>query len=292
MTPGPDLSLARRAGRWLRLASCAAAASVTLPFCRYTRGADIPGAAQDPDGSLAARARADLTRWRESGNELARPLLILSGYRAPGTMGGSLAWRLRRLLGIRIAQVRLVSYPHRGDMDRIARLVGSIARREFPHASSFDVIGISMGGLIARMLHSPAEATRTGTPPLVIDRLFTLATPHRGARLAERIRPDRAATDMRAGSARLQRLDQSPLPAVLRCYTILNDITVGAPNTAPHGTTPIWVPGTPFFSHSLISEHPLIVLDLALNLAGLTPLLTPAPLPKASLRAATAPDQG
>ena len=77
-----------------------------------------------------------------------------------------------------------------------------------------------------------AESLEAGRR-LKIVRLFTLGTPHGGAKLAEVARPDAAARDMRAGSAFLTALDRSLAGASyeLVCYTRLRDTWVGQPGT-------------------------------------------------------------
>lgn len=274
------LSPLRRVGRAVRFAGCTMAAAVTWPLCHFVRGpAQAP---EDMAGERAAAAREALRVVRA--NRLAararldRPVLILSGYRAPGVMGGNMARRIAALLGAPLDDFRTISYPHMGDLDRVADAVDRIVRREFPSDQEFDVVGISMGGLIARMLASDEYVRERGLRRLRLKNLFTMATPHVGAKIAAHIHVDKAATEMQIGSPRLAWLNGLPRDYALHCYAILNDITVGAKQTALHGESPMWVRGTPLFSHSLITEHPLVVLDVAARIAGVGDVLeTSAP---------------
>ena len=190
-----------------------------------------------------------------------------------------MARRLAALLGAPLDDFRMISYPHMGDLDRVAHAVDQIVRREFPSGQQFDVVGISMGGLIARMLASDEYARKHGLQRLRLKNLFTMATPHLGAKIAKHIHVDKAATEMQIGSPRLAWLNALPRDYALHCYAILNDITVGAKQTAMQGDHPMWVRGTPLFSHSLITEHPMVVLDVAARIAGVGGVLEKSALP-------------
>jgi pimeloyl-ACP methyl ester carboxylesterase len=275
------LSPLRRVGRAVRFAGCTVAAAVTWPVCRFVRG---PGQApEDAATERAAAARQALRSVRAARlaarGRLDRPVLVLSGYRAPGVMGGNMARRLASLLGAPLDDFRMISYPHMGDLDRVAHAVDRVVRREFSSDEEFDVVGISMGGLIARMLASEEYAREHGLRRLRLKNLFTMATPHLGAKIAKHVHVDKAATEMQIGSPRLAWLNALPRDYGLHCYAILNDITVGAKQTALDRDHPMWVRGTPLFSHSLITEHPLVVLDVAARLANLPGVLDKSPVP-------------
>lgn len=147
-----------------------------------------------------------------------------------------------------------------------------------------------MGGLVARLAALAPEAREpfgipTELPRLNIARLFTLATPHRGASLAGIVALDAAARDMKPGSPFLRDLDAAePDPRLYEmvCYARLRDAWVGATNTAPPGTNPIWVP-TPArnLAHLTVSRDRRILLDIARRLRGEPPLaLEPSPPPR------------
>ena len=275
------LSALRRVGRGVRFAGCTLAAATTWPVCRFVRGPE--SAPEDTAGTRAAAVRAKLGEIRDARHaakgRLDRPVLVLSGYRAPGVMGGNMARRLASLLGAPIDDFRMISYPHMGDLDRVALAVDRVVRREFEPGQEFDVIGISMGGLIARMLAADEYTRERSLQRLRLKNLFTMATPHRGAKIAAHIHVDKAATEMQIGSPRLAWLNGLPRDYAVHCYAILNDITVGAGQTAVEGDSPMWVRGTPLFSHSLITEHPLVVLDVAARIAGLEGVLEKAAVP-------------
>jgi hypothetical protein len=199
---------------------------------------------------------------------LQRPLLVLAGWRAPAWPASILARRLARLAGDNGPRAAALAFPLHTSFDAAVQRARYEAARRWP-SQDIDVVGISMGGLIAR-----AAAIPTGRDPLRIARLFTLATPHRGARAAPYVPLDPLARDMRAGGGFLRTLDEA-LPAApyeLICYTRLGDTWVGAKNTAPLGRDPFWVPGPPLLSHQTISADALIRADLARRLRAEPPL--------------------
>lgn len=76
-----------------------------------------------------------------------------------------------------------------------------------------DLIGHSLGGLVARAYLQELGGARR------VDRLVTLATPHRGTYAATYV-PTRLGCELRPSSAFLQRLDALPPPAGVRCLSI------------------------------------------------------------------------
>jgi hypothetical protein len=145
-----------------------------------------------------------------------------------------------------------------------------------------DVVGVSMGGLVARAAASDWVARRSaaGSRRVRIARLFTLATPHKGATLANRICPDGTARDMRPGCDFLSRLNAEPPEHELICYARLRDWWVGATNTAPPGREPMWVDAPALLSHQLVTHDPVIRTDVARRLRGEEPLGRPSHPPR------------
>ncbi|MEO1236636.1 MAG: hypothetical protein AAFX76_07590, partial [Planctomycetota bacterium] len=168
------------------------------------------------------------------------------------------------------------------------RLIAAVDER-WPAAdpawtTEVDVVAFSMGGLVAR--YAAAEPWSDGTTPrrLRVRRLFTISTPHRGARLARLPALDARVVDMRPGSDFLGRLDAALADAdyALTPYTRLGDWVVGPENTAPPGRNPHWVP-TPVLhrQHQEAYRDPRIRADILRRLRDESPLTTepPAPLP-------------
>lgn len=125
-----------------------------------------------------------------------RVTYLLHGAFAPA----SVFWPLRRWLEGKVAG-EIVIWGYRGSMD-VMHLAGRFARfveRHHPHGP-VDLVGHSLGGLIAR-----AWAQELGGAPR-LERLVTLAAPHRGTAAAYLLPQAR---DLRPGSPLLMRLDAS-----------------------------------------------------------------------------------
>jgi hypothetical protein len=224
---------------------------------------------QVPPGGL----RAEFARMAASPTTAPRPLITLSGWRAIALPSQVLAGRLRRLIG----QVETLSlcFTLINRFDQAAdHLVRRINRR-FPNGDAgqtveVDVVATSMAGLVSRL-----AAIRTdGRARLRIARLFTLATPHRGAVIANRIAPDPTVRDMKPGSALLEKLDAA-LPDAeyeLVCYARLRDAWVDARIAAPRSQEPFWVPGSLLWSHHTVTTDRLIIADIARRIRDEDPL--------------------
>src|SRR5690349_17675332 len=94
-------------------------------------------------------------RMRETPIGLARPLLVLAGWRAPRWPSAMLARRLSDLVGGPADRFAAMAFPlcmtFSAAVPRIARLVEERwPSREPDETVEVDVVGISMGGLIAR----------------------------------------------------------------------------------------------------------------------------------------------
>jgi pimeloyl-ACP methyl ester carboxylesterase len=173
---------------------------------------------------------------------------VLGGIYDPGFASSSIARRMRKSTPDD-TQVIAVGYPGFSSFERCAAKAVEALERRFPSESDsdtieVDVIGYSMGGIVARYAAMPAEG---GRKRLKIRRLFTVASPHRGARLAALpIFFDPRVAAMRSESEFMAALNKSlaAKPFELVCYARLGDLTVGARNTAPDGMNPYWVPNT------------------------------------------------
>jgi hypothetical protein len=216
-------------------------------------------------------------RLRASPKAASRPLLVLGGWRTPRLGALGLASKLRQLTGFDKSKIHAFGFFWNGSLESaIDEFLEDVAV-DIPEAvgespTTVDVVGLSMGGIVARLASIPRFAgNRT---PIKIARLFTMGSPHRGAVAARVIAPDRAARQLKPGSKILRDMDhdQAHLPYPIYCYARLNDWVVGAENTAPIGLYPFWVPGPPLISHHTIGMDDLILLDIALRLRGEEPI--------------------
>lgn len=228
-------------------------------------------------------ANDDLARMRRDPVKPERPIVVLAGYADPGFATSHIRNRLRSRL--RDPQVITVTFGDLRSFDEARRhLVESIERsipsEEPGRTVEVDVIGNSMGGLIARDAAIPRDGERT----LHIARLFTISTPHTGARAARSIGWTPLQRSMRPGSDFLSSLDNAPGPRTysLIPYARTGDGLVGEENTAPRGEAPWWTPAAPFLSgHFTTYDDPRIMADILRRLRAEEPFTTEprAPLP-------------
>lgn len=236
----------------------------------------MPSHRVNPDFQMQKAAlRAEWDRMMASPVGLARPLVVLSGWRAPGFPGRALAERLRILAGGESGSSAGVCFTFCNHIGAaIDRALATVEARwpspDPDQTVEIDAVGISMGGLVARAAAMPGPSRKR----LRLRTLFTLGTPHRGARIARLIAPDPCVRDMKPGSGFLAQLDAAlpALPYELVCYARLRDSWVGASNSAPAGHFPIWKPGPIVLSHHTMSSDPLIATDIARRLRGEPPL--------------------
>lgn len=234
----------------------------------------LPHRVTNPGFHLSREALGEeMRRLRESPQPLARPVVVLSGWRSPAMVSRAIVDRLCLLTSGQFKDFLPFWYPLKGDIDAVAEhvrnaLAARLARNAGAQVTEVDVVAHSMGGLVARLI----AADETHTPRIV--RLFTLGTPHRGARLAQGVTIDSAGRAMRPGSEFLASLDERLAHAKFELvpYAHLRDRWVGARNSAPHGRTPVWTGGTRFFSHFSVTEDRLILADIARRLRGEVPL--------------------
>ncbi len=243
---------------------------------------------ENPDFPLThAEAALEMERMRASPVLPKRPILLLAGYHAWRLMVASTARTMRSLVGGPAEEYHSIAYPLSSSIEGMARNVVRQVEQVWPNnephrTAEIDVIGVSMGGLVARV--AAQLPLVDGQKRLRIVRLFTLATPHQGALLSSRIPGflrDRAARDMHPDSRFLERLNAS-LPTAkydLTCYTRLNDKWVGATKTAPPNREPIWVSGLRFMSHTTITADGRLLVDIARRLRGEEPLARRASTP-------------
>ena len=255
-------------------------------------GTATPNAPLNPSFPVTfARADAVLARDAAHPVPLRRPLVIVGGFLDPGFGPRTLARRFHEWTGDpRVVSVAIGSDQSWTDCRR--RVIDAVDA-SFPTAdpnqtTEVDVIGASLGGLVARYAALPPTP---GQRRLRIARLFTLSSPLRGASLADAIplnlHPLQAG--MRTDSW-VVRATNAPLPAAdlysVFSYVRLHDDQVGTANAAVPGVTPWWVSAPPWprpTHHGSFLDR-RILADVAARLRGEPPLSSdpPAPIPPGS----------
>ena len=258
-------------------------------------GTAVPNAPLNPSFPITfARADAMLARDAARPVPLRRPLVIVGGFLDPGFGPRTLARRFRACTGDpRIIGVSIGSDDSWADC---RRRVTDAVDAAFPTAdpdqtTEVDVIGASLGGLVARYAALPPTAGQRPHRRLRIARLFTLSSPLRGASLADAIplnlHPLQAG--MRTGSS-VVRATNAPLPTAdlysVFSYARLHDDQVGTANAAVPGVIPWWVSAPPWprpTHHGSFLDR-RILADVAARLRGEEPLSRdpPAPIPPGS----------
>jgi pimeloyl-ACP methyl ester carboxylesterase len=236
------------------------------------------------------RAQQILAADAANPKPLARPLVIVGGFFDPGLAESLLVRDFKNYLhDDRIIGVTLgLSWDTEDYRQRIIDAVDNAFPNTNPsndpnQTTEVDVIGYSMGGVAARY----AAITPPPGRRLRIRRLFTIASPHTGARSAEQISFNITSLQQqfRPGSDFLQSLNNSADPAALYpvyAYVCLGDRVVGINNAAPPGQTPWWVsPPLWLSSHDWAFLDPRIRADIVTRLRDEPPLAhdPPTPLP-------------
>jgi hypothetical protein len=225
---------------------------------------------------------------------LRRPLLVIGGFADPGIVASRLRDRFQRWTGD--SRVVAVSPGFDWTMDDCRRDVVTAVDKAFPtgdpdRTTEVDVVGLSMGGVVARAAALPPGPGLASRRRLRIARLFTISSPLRGAALADfagcDLFPIQSA--LRTGSWLYRRLNDEPIPdgAVYPVYSYvrLGDHTVGPANGAVPGATPWWV-ATPWpqLPHDAAFADARILADITCRLRGEPPFAhdPTAPFPERS----------
>lgn len=217
---------------------------------------------------------------------LQRPLVIVGGYLDPNVSPPLLKSRFRKLTG----DARIIGVPvgFYSNFEDCRRKVIEAVDHAYPSTDpqwtvEVDVIGASLGGLVARYAAAPSRDP-TQTKRLRVARMFTIASPHSGAVLTKTATLNQLQADMKPGSPFLQYLESCDPAATYQLfpYARLNDGLVGAHYAAPPTQTPLWLAPPPLQGgHSNAWFDDRILADIARRLRGETPFssLPPAALP-------------
>ena len=254
----------------LLLAAALAATGCSMP--RRTPNPSFPTTKKD--------AEADLARMQASPATLERPVLILAGIGDLSISSGTLVRALAPCLDGKVIDINFFDeMTFAGARQKLIREAAAQLGVDPDHLPEVDVVGFSMGGLVARDAAIPDDAGRR----LRIRRLYTISTPHEGARLGGIPMGIPQGDDMAPTSDFIDSLRRVRRTYELVCYARLDDTTVGEEFAAPEGEPLWWVP-TPSgeWAHMAAFSDPRIIADIARRLRGERSLTRPpaAPLPQ------------
>jgi len=264
------LNIARTGLRWLCLLP-----ALLLPACAQPINPSFP--------VTIDQAVQDVDQMEGDPRPLPRPVVVIAGMMDPGLESAIVKKEIEAVskggvvIPVMLANRFGFDGYRKNVLDAIDHALPPDATGQRPAA---DVIGFSLGGLVARYAAIPQN---DGRAPLHIARLFTISTPHRGALMAEQLPLlMKFQGELRPGSARLAELDAAKPSYPIYCYVRLRDGVVGPQNAAPPGQLAWWV-STPTGNgpHVGAPMDPRIIADIERRLRGETPLTTdpPAPLP-------------
>lgn len=228
----------------------------------------------------AAEAKAALKEMERAPRKLFRPVVVVGGYMDISGAGPHVASKVRRWAEGDGYVIR-VSVSFCGSLEEGRRKIIEAVEREFPSrdpqwTSEVDVVGVSLGGLVARFAAAPD--LETSGKRLRVRRLFSISSPHGGARLAALPSPGKLHAQMRIGSRTLAELNRWDATAVyeLYPYVCLGDWVVGAENAAPAGREMLWIASMPLEigldPHRGSWKDPRILADIGRRLRGEQPL--------------------
>jgi len=144
-----------------------------------------------------------------------------------------------------------------------------------------DVIGVSMGGIVARDAACPPRPQEDDPRRLKIHTLYGISVPHRGVRLGVIGFYDSMAKEMFKNSETNGRIKSyfKPGEYEIQDYGRLGDPWVGVDNATLPGHFIRWLPNTTFGDAHLGFQDPRIVADILRRLRGEEPFSTDPPSP-------------
>ncbi|QDU35075.1 hypothetical protein KS4_31530 [Poriferisphaera corsica] len=265
-------------------------AALTLLFIITSSGCGFSSRVNPSFSTSYDDAKVELTQMSEDPVLLNRPVVVLGGWGDPGFVPTSISKRMQLATGD--TRVIAVNFLGTGGFDESARKAVREVDEAFPsddpnQTVEVDVIGFSMGGLVARYAAIPVSETgeKKFRKRLNIKNLYTISTPHKGAELAWTAWWDPSARAMMPGSdfiVRLNRDFKENHRYNTTAYTRLQDLIVGEENAAPDGVDLWWVDNRPFqTAHGNSGTDRRFLADIARRLRSEPPLALgkPAPFP-------------
>jgi hypothetical protein len=224
-----------------------------------------------------SEAEDALKEMKHSPVKLSRPLVIIGGFLDQNFSPPYFTYQFRELSGDE--RIIPVSIGMCGSFDECRRRVIEAVEEAYPSDDpkftvEVDVVGASLGGLVGRYAAAPTFE-REGAEPMAkrlrVARLFSIASPHAGATLAQKIAFTQFHRDMRPGSAFITWLAEQDRFATYELYPYvrLADEIVGDRNASPPDRAPLWLANPPLhLSHAGAMTDARIIADIARRLRG------------------------
>jgi hypothetical protein len=231
-----------------------------------------------------SEAQRAIDEMRESPKALVRPLVVIGGIFDP--------FRARVLAhffgGItRGSKIRSINVGFCQSFERCRQRTIATVDKTFPggdadFTTEVDVVGMSLGGLVGRFCAAPSRDL--GRPRrLKIRRLFSISSPHAGAKVANLISLTEYHREFRPGSDFLNRLAAHDTLAEYEVYpyVLIDDDVVGEKFAAPPGKDPHWLGNASFLRpHLAAMTDQRILADISRRLRGEEPFSVARPLPR------------
>jgi hypothetical protein len=233
-----------------------------------------------------AQAHQAIVQMRRAPVPLQRPLVVVGGFLDPNLSPpwyahffGEMA-NGQKIIPVSVGYCTSFAQCRQKIIDAVDKAVPS---SDPNWTTQVDVVGASLGGLAARYAAAPSEDPGH-LRRLNIARLFSISSPHSGAKLALAVAPSDYIRQMRPGSPFLQSLAKFDSSARYEIYPYihLDDDVVGDRFAAPPGRNVYWLPNdVPLPPHVSAMIDPRILADIARRLRGQTPftIAPAAPLP-------------
>jgi len=215
----------------------------------------------NPSFSLTQpQAHQAIEQMRDDPRQLDRPLVVISGFFDPNISPTLFKCFFKGVT--RDATIIPVSVGFCGSFaecrQRVIEAVDKACPSDDPvWTTGVDVVGASLGGLVARFAAAPSP-DQAQPRRLRIVRLFSISSPHSGAKLAQSIALTDYHRDFRPGSPFLNTLASEDAGEAYQLvpYVHLNDEIVGDRNAAPPGKTAYWLP-----NDSILPPHAAAMID-------------------------------
>jgi hypothetical protein len=232
------------------------------------------------------QAQHAIDQMRADPRPLQRPVLLVGGYMDPNVVPTYQKLFFEKVSSNALLIPVSVGFCNSfGDCrDKVIEAVDQACPNHDPvWTSEVDVVGVSLGGLVARYAAAPSPDP-THPRRLRIARLFCIGSPQSGAKFAENGAVTEFDRQLRPGSYFLKEVASADAKANYKIYpyVLLNDDIIGAAYAAPPGERALWLA-----NDSILPPHPAamvddrILADIALRLRDEPPFShePAAPLP-------------